>query len=109
MKRRELHLPLTCALLGALVAICWGMVHLQSDYDRTRVHLERSLPLAVLGVVCGALVGRVLQRAATARPAIGVLLEATLVPALVAGIAGPVGWLCRDAAEDWSGETAIIR
>jgi hypothetical protein len=109
MKRRELHLPLTCALIGVLLAICWGMVNRQSNSDRTRVYIEESLPLAIAGLACGAIVGWVLQRAVTTWPALAYVFEAVLIPALAASIAGPIGWLARDSYVDWSGESAILR
>jgi hypothetical protein len=109
MKRRELHLTLTCALIGVLLAICWAMVHRQSDSDRMTVHTEESLPFAVAGLACGAIVGWVLQRALMAWPALAYLLEPVLIPTLAASIAGPIGWLARDSYLDWSGEDAILR
>jgi hypothetical protein len=109
MKRRELDLPLVCALVGALWGICWGMVHRQSDLDRTRVHLEQSVPVAVAGLVAGAVVGAGLRRASGRCPPLTRVWEAVLIPVLAGSIAGPLGWLCRDAALDWSGEEAIRR
>jgi len=108
MLRRELHLPLTCALIGVLVAICWGMVHRQSAFDPTRVHLDHSLPLAVAGLVGGAVLGSLLERASVRWPPLTRALEAVLVPVLVGSIAGPLGWITRDAGLDWSGEEAIV-
>ena len=109
MNRRELDLPLTCALVGALWGICWGMVYRQSDLDRTRVHLEQSVPVAVAGLVAGAAVGAGLRRVSAWWPPLPRVWEAVLVPVLAGSIAGPLGWLCRDAALDWSGEEAIRR
>jgi hypothetical protein len=109
MKRRELHLPLTCALIGMLWAICWGMVHCQSEFDRTRVHLDQSIPLAGAGLVVGALVGTVLHRVSARWTTLLRVLEVVLVPVLAGSIAGPLGWLWRDDRLDWSGEGAILR
>jgi len=109
MKRRELHLPLTCALVGVLWAICWGMIHKQSELDRTRVHLDQSIPLAVAGFLGGALIGAALQRVSALCPPLTRVLEVILVPVLAGSIAGPLGWLARDDRLDWSGEEAILR
>src|SRR5262245_19649467 len=109
MVRRELHLPLACALIGVLWAICWCMIYRQSELDRTRVHLEQSVPLAVAGLVCGAAIGWALQAVVAEWPALTRLVSAFLIPVLGGSIAAPFGWFARDANLDWSGETAILR
>src|SRR5262245_66546666 len=95
MKRRELHLRLTCGLIGVLLAICWAMIHRQCNSDRTRVYIEESLPLAVIGLVCGAWVGWVLQLAVTSWQGVAPMLELLLVTSLAARFARQLGRVAR--------------
>ena len=107
MKPSQLHLPLCCTLIGGLVAICWAMVYLQSELDRTRVSLDQSVPLLVGGIVSGFCVGWLLKWLCGKLPQLGFVCGFMLPPILAGCIAAPFGWLARNHHEDWSGAEAI--
>jgi hypothetical protein len=109
MKRRELPLIHTCGVIGTLWAICWALVNRQQEFDRTRVTLDQSLPPALAGFVVGVVVGVLFNRVVMTWPHLTRIVEAVLIPTLVASTVAPLGWLFRDDRFDWSGEEAITR
>ena len=103
------YLPACSALLGGLWAMSWAMVHMQSATDRSRVSLDQSVLLALLGMVGGCLFGWILKRLCREWPLLPRFVSLFL-PALMAGsIAAPFGWLFRDHREDWSGVNAMTQ
>ncbi len=109
MKPAELHLKRCFALLGGLWAICWAMIYIQCETDRTRVSIDHSVPRAFVGMIGGYFVGWFLKWVCRVWPALSRVLSLFL-PAVMAGsIAAPFGWLARDHHQDWSGAEAIIR
>src|SRR6516164_9764394 len=93
MKRREIQFPIICTLIGGLWAICWAMIHRQSEYDRTSVKLDKSVPVLCVGLAAGLLIGCCLSELARRWHAMSQIVAPIITVVLAASIAGPFGWL----------------
>ena len=82
---------ITLALTGAGVGISLGMLfHSEPPF---RVHLEDSLPLALLGTFVGALVGCGVSAACARRPRLIQTAALAFTALLGASISAPLGWI----------------
>ena len=109
MKRTDLKLRLCGTLVGGLWAICFAMIFLQSESDHTRVHLDKSVPVLILGLLAGYAVGWGLDRLCSRWARLPQFVAPILVAVLVGSIAGPLAWIARDDRIDVSGADTLTR
>ena len=103
-KPGELYLPVTFGLIGTLCAICWSMVHLQSEFSVT---FDKSVPVAMLGGVGGAIVGALIQFVVRRLPKITRVVFVIEVVLISVSVCAPIGWIVRNPYEDPSGQESI--
>jgi hypothetical protein len=89
-------LPLILALVGAGAGVCGAMLYWQDPGERARVHLDASLPLALVGLLGGAAVGGAAAAICARRPRLIPAAGVGAAALLGAAFAAPLGWIVGD-------------
>ena len=89
-------LPLILALAGAGAGVCGAMLYLHDPRERAHVYLQYSLPVAIAGLVGGAVAGQAVAAACTRRPRLVPAAEVAAATILGAAVVAPLGWIVGD-------------